>query len=378
MNISDKRHTIKLETLTPVHIGSGAFLQNNVEFVEDKNENGDSDIYIIDPAKVVDIIGIPNIDTWVTAIEKEEDIKGLISRLGKRATPDRYSKRVLSNFAKLGPKTTLKECIHDGRGIAYIPGSSIKGAIRTAVLASIAIERREELGLKIKLNDKRFACSDVECELFGDTPFENIFRFLQVGDAYFDRYCEISLNEINLNITEKDSLIDIGKKQLIEAIAEEKESILTIKLASEYAGHCADRGKVKNLPKNIDTIENLFDTINSHTKRLIEEEIEYWNAVSEEHSDGEYYIENLETLLARVNECKQGKQCVLRVGHASGWRFMTGAWSEELPIFNSKIVPMARPRNKENNYEMYDFPKTRRIGDDYSDILGFVKLTIVE
>ncbi len=376
MSISDKRHTIKLETLTPVHIGSGAFLQNNVEFVEDKNEDGDSDIYIIDPVKVVDIIGVHNIDTWVTAIEKEESIKGLISRLGKRATPESYSKRVLTNFAKLSPKTTLKECMHDGRGIAYIPGSSIKGAIRTAVLASLAMDKNNELSNKINLNNKQFACSNVESELFGKTPFENIFRFLQVGDAYFDRDCEKSLNEVNLNIREKESLIDTTKSQLIEAIAEEKKSTLSIKLASKYARHCAGTGKVKSLPKSIDTIENLFDTINRHTQRLIEEEIEYWDTVSESHTGADNYIENLENLLETVNGCIQGKQCVLRVGHASGWRFTTGAWTEKLPIFKNKIVPMSRPKN--DKYEQYDFPKTRRVGDEYSDIFGFVKLTIAE
>ena len=351
-------------------------MQNNVEFVEDNLEDGVSDIYIIDPVKIVNIIGVNNIDTWVTAIEKEESIKGLISRLGKSATPDSYSKRVLTNYAKLNPKTTLKECMHDGRGLAYIPGSSIKGAIRTAVLASLAIEKSDEMCSRINLNNKQFACSNVEGDLFGRTPFENIFRFLHVGDAYFDRECEISMNEINLNIREKKSLIDNSKSQLIEAIAEEKKSTFTIKLASEYATHCARFGKVKSLPANISTIENLFATINSHTQRLIEEEIEYWDAVSQNLSGADDYIENLKTLLETVNKCRHGKQCVLRVGHASGWRFTTGAWSENLPIFKSEIVPLSRPKNQ--NYEQYDFPKSRRIGEGYSDTLGFVKLTIAE
>lgn len=373
MSISDKRHTIKLETLTPVHIGSGAFLQNNVEFVKDYK-----DIYIIDPKKVLEIIGIDKLDYWVGAIERGDDVTQVISRLGKKSTPDKYAKRSLKLYdnVDLEARTTLKECMHDGRGIAYIPGSSIKGAIRTAVLASLAMDKNNELSYKINLNNKLFACSNVESELFGKTPFENIFRFLQVGDAYFDRDCEISLNEVNLNIKETESLIDTTKSQLIEAIAKEKKSTLSIKLASKYARHCAGTGKVKSLPKSIDTIENLFDTINRHTQRLIEEEIEYWDTVSESHTGANNYIENLKTLLETVNGCIQGKQCVLRVGHASGWRFTTGAWTEKLPIFKNKIVPMSRPKN--DNYEQYDFPKTRRIGEGSNNILGFVKLTIAE
>ncbi|MBR5335652.1 MAG: hypothetical protein IKV23_05200, partial [Bacteroidaceae bacterium] len=60
MSISDKRHTIKLETLTPIHIGSGTFLQNNVEFVR-----SDQTLYIIDPQKLLTIIGTEKLDDWV-------------------------------------------------------------------------------------------------------------------------------------------------------------------------------------------------------------------------------------------------------------------------------------------------------------------------
>ena len=91
----------------------------------------------------------------------------------------------------------------------------------------------------------------------------------------------------------------------------------------------------------------------------------------------EAYVESMKKILDEVRKCGKG-QCILRLGQASGWRFTTGAWTEGLSIFKSTIVPMARPKNKENNYEMYDFPKTRRIGEGSDNILGFVKLTIVE
>ena len=46
---------VKIQTLTPIHIGSGEFLKNNSDFVEYK-DGGDSYISIIDPKKILDLI----------------------------------------------------------------------------------------------------------------------------------------------------------------------------------------------------------------------------------------------------------------------------------------------------------------------------------
>ena len=48
---------VKIETLTPVHIGSGNFLRNNSDFVQ-HNDGEDSYIYVIDPKKILNLIVI--------------------------------------------------------------------------------------------------------------------------------------------------------------------------------------------------------------------------------------------------------------------------------------------------------------------------------
>ena len=54
---------VKVTTIRSVHIGNGNFLQNNSDFVID-NDN----IFIINPKKVLDIIGVERLDAWVSAI----------------------------------------------------------------------------------------------------------------------------------------------------------------------------------------------------------------------------------------------------------------------------------------------------------------------
>lgn len=402
MSATDKRHNVKLETLTPVHIGSGLFLQNNIEFVKHNNY-----IYIIDPRKLIDIIGIEKLDYWVSAINRGDDIKSLISKIGKNSTPDTYSKRyIATRFNRnLDNQTTLKECMHDGRGIAYIPGSSIKGAIRTAVFADIATDN-EELENLIDLS-KKTPCEKVEKRVFGKEPKSNVFRFLQIGDAYFNERCEVALNEVNLNVRESHTkLLDESKKQLVEAIEKGSETTFTIKLLSEYNKFAFEKSKAKDrlieqenkkthlkaIPENMQSLELLFETININSKVLIESEINIWEQEKQDHNDdstAQNYIDNLKDILQIINKCGK-RECVLRVGQASGWRFMTGAWVEINEELFNKVITKARPNA--HNYTQYDFPKSRRIGDEYTvsneeneddfekrnDIFGFVKLTLQE
>jgi hypothetical protein len=111
--------------------------------------------------------------------------------------------------------------------------------------------------------------------------------------------------------------------------------------------------------------------INQHTKILVNDEIEYWNDINK--VGAEDYINEMQKIMNEVDNCKQGKSCVLRIGHASGWRFITGAWTEALNNFKEVVVPASRPKN--HTYTEYDFPKTRRL-DEESFVLGFVILTI--
>lgn len=371
---------VRIETLTPVHIGSGNMLYKGMDYVV----KGDK-LYIIDHRKVLDIIGAERVDAWVSSIEGNEDIAGFIARQGMNvASPAEYAKRTMECYSN---GSTVKECIHDGRGLPYIPGSSLKGAIRTAILAT-ELKGKED-GMENLIGFKKeTACSRIEERVFSKPAPEgkkgvtasntSYMRFLQIGDAYFNEECETVLNAINLNIRERDSLIDKSKPQSIETINSGEEAELEIRLKKDVIKNDRE-GLVHKLPECMSSLEKLFITINNHTKKLLEEELEYWSGVSEELSGADSYIEFIEGLIAETEDVKDGKECILRVGHASGWRFTTGAWAEVLRNFNEKVVPMSRPKNNEK-YSGYDFPKSRRvyeIEDEGVDVLGFVKLTLI-
>lgn len=384
---------IKIETLTSVHIGSGETLQYGTDFVPGLDTEGYGLFGIVDPKKILNLIGEEYIGNWVAAIERQESTKNIIKQFAPHAKLEEYSKRILLDYCDAQAKKgdTLKEFIHDGMGKPYIPGSSIKGAIRTAILATLAsgvqgvdqkidASKRDNRTGQIK---KGANAKKVESALFGADPNSDVFRFLQVGDAVFGNNYEVAIRMVNINEREKRGFWDTSKSQLIEALGPEDESEFQLKIASGYYDFAKKKwpqnakNSIGNLPDEMRTLQKLFETINENTKYLIESEIEYWNDREGDDDSGRVseYIDKMNDILTKVKQCRSGSECVLRIGHGSGWRFITGAWTEGLENFTSLVVPVSRPKNQ--NYTQYNFPKTRRV-DDQCELLGFVKLSIKE
>lgn len=370
--MEDKKYKLEVSTLTPIHIGSGVFLQYNTDYYSYKDTSDNFMIGVVNDKKVLEAIGKEHLNDWVNCIEKGRDIKEFIRQFAPKVSPESYAKRVISDFyaGKLNRDTTLKECIHDGMGYPYIPGSSIKGAIRTCVFASIMANKDIA-----KINSYE-DLKGLERRYLGEDPNSDVFRFLQVGDALFVKNCEVATMLVNLNIRENDNLKDSSKKQLVEAIDQEMKTTLSLKIClnhNQFSNTHDPTHRIKRLPQEMSSIQNLFRTINSHTGKLLKDEIDFWENIGEEKQGADGYIKNMENILDELKACG-GNECVLRLGHTSGWRFITGAWTEALEKFNIIIPPEARPNNK--YYEEYDFPKSRRLDiDDF--VLGFIKLRIM-
>lgn len=367
---------IKITTLTPIHIGSGSFLQYNTEFITtEKKISKERFVRVIDDRKILALVGEEHVNDWLLSIERMEDIKAFVKRYAPESKVTDYSDRCMPLFADDVKGTdTLKECIHDGFGVPYIPGSSIKGAIRTAVLASIVDPKVVQSKVVNKYG--RISASEVEKFLFGKDPNADVFRFLHVGDAYFDKGSEIAIRLImGLNVTQRDSLIPKNdtKPQLVEAIAFDENAHCQLKVATEYYSMAKKEmpDAIGDMPQQMTSVQILFELVNEHTLKLVEEEMAIWEEYKNRIGADEY-IEKMHDILATVKQCKLG-ECVLRIGHASGWRFITGAWAEDLSNFDTDIVSASRPQNAK--YSEYMFPKSRRLDSD-GELVGFVKLSL--
>lgn len=383
------KNNIKIQTLSQVHVGSGVFLQKDNDFIVVDGPDG-SDIFVIDPNKMGQIIGTDQatIDNWVSCVERGNSADFIKTRTAGHS-PKEYAKRRITNFANFNnTQGTLKECIHDGLGRPYIPGSSIKGAIRTAVVSTLARQKGKD-AIQKELNwifqgpefKRKKLLSDFEQKFMGKNPNTDLFRFIMIGDAFFDKGCEVAVKQINLNITPKKNLKDFRQQQIVEAIGGEEETSFSLKIDnSRYQqitnAHHKDMVGLPHIPEVMTDIPSLFAMINQHTKQLVEKEIQLWKEQYSNYIDQDDYVTNMENILDYVTSCNNN-ECVLRLGQAIGWRFITGAWTEMMDedFFYDNIVPIARPNNWK--YSEYDFPKSRRI-DDESYLFGFVKMTYLD
>lgn len=202
-----KSKIAKLEVLSPLHIGNGNVL-GLIDFVLD-----DERFVKINFAKLAEYCYDKGIDL-AKGIEEE--------RLKVRYKNEEiFSIEKFLEFYKIDygmfadykiplnigerrreTKIEVKEFIKDGRGGLYIPGSSIKGAIRTALLWK-ALDNRSvnkhcnNLLKRRKINSKE-ACKELEKEIFGRTAHEDILKGLRISDTDPIEVNELEVDEIKI------------------------------------------------------------------------------------------------------------------------------------------------------------------------------------
>ena len=365
---------MKLETLTSLHIGSGNMLQKDSDFVFGKDAKEQSVVYVINPRKVLTLIGEENVDAWTVAIENGRSTEDIVKLYAPKATITDYSLHTI-DMKMSRPAQQIKEFIRDGFDRPYIPGSSIKGAIRTAVLSSIAQAMNEVELTQTTKNYGKITAKALEAKVFGKNPNHDVFRYVLVGDAFATGYRTAVYNMVNINERTERGFWDTSKQMATEVLLCGTEVDFSLVLKQPELRPI----DMPAMPKALSSVNALLNVINNHTRTLLADEIDIWeskNVDSQSEEKVNSYIEQLKDLLNAANECQGKHSAVMRIGHGSGWRFITGAWTERLSDNDfDAIVNKARPGNMKR-YADYDFPKSRRLEEDECEPLGFVKITL--
>ena len=128
--------TIKLTVLTPVHVGTGRkYAKPEYVFNTEGNK-----IIIIDDEKLFNQIPEKNLGTWVDGISSRCDVGELLRKCGIHNKQSIAKKIVdIQQGADIEVnKGSIREQIYTGGGKPYIPGSSLKGAMVSALLGAQA------------------------------------------------------------------------------------------------------------------------------------------------------------------------------------------------------------------------------------------------
>ncbi|HMA33159.1 MAG TPA: type III-A CRISPR-associated RAMP protein Csm5 [Chloroflexia bacterium] len=225
-----------LEVLTPLHIGAGGDpLRKDTDFIATSK-----DVVVLDPERTFERIyegalAAPPAPTPAPAAAAESTIAEQLKRLGLAAGPESpavapsgpTAGAVLARLAQgmtpsealaagwliaddlrgaqsivryrlqppPGVGTPLPDLeppqilplVKDNRQRPYVPGSSLKGALRTALAAQLFAGRREPLAAPEVLvrgrPNPKAADDQIEQEMFGHDPNHDLLRTVLVGDS---------------------------------------------------------------------------------------------------------------------------------------------------------------------------------------------------
>lgn len=336
-------YSAKATLLTPLHIGSGRDLLLSYDFAVHNgrtwrlNEDAILDAQNVDDPRVLErLMAIPP-----AQLLKKEDFR--------EGSPFfRYTLRDVPRSLAEGAQ--LKELWKDPYDRPYLPGTSLKGAIRTA----LAWYAWKELGLRPERQmlgrNPRFAAQNYERKIFGDNPNHDLLRALHVGDsepAGADR-----LIVINARVLHRSG--QMASPIELEAVASETTFRLTVKLDTALFSEWAQRHGLKM--RGADWLRALPAIVNRHTAQRIEEERRWFADVPGAERVRDFY--------SKLAPPSHG--FLLQVGWGTGWDDKTfGSRLREDPHFLEGIL---RPR-RENGYGIArgrrrpgdPFPKSRRV-----------------
>jgi len=370
-------------TLTPVHVGSGKNYQHKIEYFTENNF-----VYIIDPEKLFYKIS-SDIDLWIDLINKGESIKNFIKN--KRIDFQSIALRVCKLKSKIKKDKELHEQIFSSIKGFYIPGSSIKGAIKSCLLSYLASDCKliDEIVINDLKNDKKnWSDKKIDDKFFGDGTNKKLTRFIKVGDAYFgDIETNVYYSEA-LNADKNCWIVNKGIANLYEAIPENKEAYFEmnfddqlLRLNLQYLSNQFTSEPFMKFKNNFSVLPKV---VNNETKKAIERELNFFD-MFQLPQEGEFYIKELKKILAIIEACNKN-EFVVRVGSNSGYNFITYKWFDDLPAFKSfygkdeyKNLRKEVQKNRfHKDYTNENFwPRTRKIASGGIPF-GFVKISIID
>lgn len=391
---NSNRIPIVMETMSPVHVGSGEEIQGNYEYVIFQNKGTAG---VLKAEKILNLIGKDAINAWVAAVDKGENLLQALPPL-QNAEPEEICSRQIgiSGSYPDGINNVLKAHYFEGSGEVTVPGSSLKGSIRTAILNHLIKEQPGFVMDNTHLKSRnRYKDEQIQAYyLGGDKKYnrrenreewkqnarKDLLKLLRVSDFSFPVRTELEksmvLNLFRNGWSEKREL-----SSFLECIPANVISSGNIQIPKKMLEEVRKKNFMKSSLVDLLDHQNLFEIINNHTIRLLEAELKFW----EEERDPavlEEYPDRIQEILS-IAQNSGPDACVLRVGAGSGWDFMTGAWpggkSEKGEYFLSDdewYDLKSKLRKKRYPDEMI-YPKTRKMLEG-GEPLGFVKLRVKE
>lgn len=381
----------QLEILTPVHIGSGETLNH----IDGYYANGRW--YCIDLDKVL--------------AHPSADISALTSDMGRRDFRwERYLQQHNMEPAEFAAysltcpqspeEVEVREAIQTVDNQPYIPGSTLKGALRTALLGEILIDQDEvfkesQRELMKQVNQpprgnprREQPARQIENRAFGKDPNHDLLRALQISDT---APLESNTLEIGMawtvTLDEEGELVqkvDRGQeyKNFVQQIQVGQHLMFTLKI-DELLFREREKKRLSFNDFQKQKLQTIAQDCRTQANDMMEAELEYFDVYELPQ------IANLYDKLIRLNDRLPKEAFLLQIGWGTGYHantvtsfFANPTQSQEnLWMDLRKRFRLGESRSERGHYDEREFPKTRRIlyrGRNPIAPLGWVKISPIE
>ena len=139
-----KYYTMTVTALSPVHIASGIKI-NKLEYLYSKESNT---VYVIDMVRLSDfLIKRKLMNIFIDRIQSGDQTFSLSSFFNEKAVSEQEYKQLAAycyknNNISVSPnQMEISEFVKDAYGCPYVPGSSVKGALRNALAYSMIMDK---------------------------------------------------------------------------------------------------------------------------------------------------------------------------------------------------------------------------------------------
>ncbi len=367
-------YQVTIETLTPLHIGAGSELLARFDYVSQKGKT-----YVLNQ----EAIYAAELERNGAAAQLDKPAGSLLSSENWREGSPfvRYALRGSTSIEQ------VREQIKDVYGQCYLPGSSLKGTLRTALMA-YAIQSGEFTPQASGLGPKAESAAQTwEKAVFGRGPNFDLLRALQVSDSAALPITPSPLELCSARVfTDGDQ--QPGSPIEIEAVREGvkfQTEIMLDELTLQYgqAAQHPDEAHLLAWGDKLLWLVNLIEIIQQVSRQRIEAELETARAKDFAKSTTFY-----EQLLAAAANVRGKHMAILQLGWGTGWTGTTvsRALDERLQASIRQKYKLGRPPKSGPDWKPdleKPFPKSRRlraipssVGDDQpGQPLGWVLLT---
>lgn len=174
-------YDVTVSTLTPLHIGSGVELLHEYDYaIYDKRTWRINEMALLD-AQEMDA-QTDDAPAWAERLARTPPAQ-LLRPSDFRADSPLFRYVIQGTPRSNAEGAQLREQIKDAYDRPYLPGSSLKGALRTVLAWSIWRERKMSPDPAQLQRRREWAASGYEKAIFGRDPNHDLLRALQVSDS---------------------------------------------------------------------------------------------------------------------------------------------------------------------------------------------------